>query len=143
VGRLLLVARLVLGNIKRRRLQSGLLLAMIVATTPTLTLALALHGLSNDPFARTRAATNGATPGQVTTGLAGAQVAPALITAILGIPAGLVLFGIAAGNPLNANPPVLWLIAVVPATLVAVAALTAIPARIGAQRPVAEVLRSE
>ena len=244
MGRLLLLARLVLGDIKRRRFQSGLLLAMIAATTATLTLALALHGLDNDPFARTRAhpgasllgsagspaltpttvalaaglamaiaisatiapalrgartstirALNdaarppqrrprlialssrlggagllavrliarrprrtmlsivsvtiaaehrcvsfaqgrddlvfatwatvldaqcptalaralGATPNQVTTGLAGAQVAPALI-------------------------------AVVPATLVAVAALTAIPSRIGAQRPVAEVLRSE
>jgi putative ABC transport system permease protein len=85
----------------------------------------------------------GATPGQVTTGLAGAQLAPALIAAILGIPAGLVLFAVAGGNPLRADPPVLWLIAVVPATLVAVAALTVIPARIGAQRPVAEVLRSE
>jgi hypothetical protein len=62
VGRLLLLARLVLGDIKRRRLQS-----------------------------------------------------PALIAAVLGIPA----------------------------TLLAVAALTAIPARIGAERPVADVLRSE
>ncbi|HTX13158.1 MAG TPA: FtsX-like permease family protein [Solirubrobacteraceae bacterium] len=85
----------------------------------------------------------GATPNQVTTGLAGAQLAPALIAAILGIPAGLVVFAVAGGNPLRANPPVLWLIAVIPATLIAVAALTAIPARIGAERPVAEVLRSE
>jgi putative ABC transport system permease protein len=85
----------------------------------------------------------GATPNQVATGLAGAQLAPALLAAIIGIPAGLVLFAVAGGNPLRANPPVLWLIAVVPATLIAVAALTAIPARIGAQRPVAEVLRSE
>jgi putative ABC transport system permease protein len=86
----------------------------------------------------------GATPNQVATGLAGAQLAPALIAAILGIPGGLIVFAVAGGgNPLNANPPVLWLIAVVPATLIAVAALTAIPARIGAERPVAEVLRSE
>jgi putative ABC transport system permease protein len=59
------------------------------------------------------------------------------------VPAGLVVFGLTAGNPLNANAPVLALLAVIPATLIAVAVLTAIPARIGARRPVAEVLRSD
>ncbi len=49
----------------------------------------------------------------------------------------------AAGNPNRANPPTLLLLAVIPATLIIVAALTAIPANIGARRPVAEVLRSE
>jgi putative ABC transport system permease protein len=40
-------------------------------------------------------------------------------------------------------PPLWWLIAVVPGILIVVAALTAIPARIGARRPVAEILQSE
>ena len=35
------------------------------------------------------------------------------------------------------------MLAVVPATALVVASLTAIPARIGARRPVAEILRSE
>jgi phage FluMu protein Com len=47
------------------------------------------------------------------------------------------------GNLSNASPPVLWLLAVIPGTLIAVAAVTAIPARIGAHRSVAEVLRAE
>jgi putative ABC transport system permease protein len=85
----------------------------------------------------------GATPQQITAGLAGAQVAPGLLAAILGIPVGLVLYLIAGGSPATANPPILWLVASIPATLLLVAALTAIPAHIGAHRPVAEVLRSE
>lgn len=85
----------------------------------------------------------GATPAQVSTGLAGAQLLPALIASLVGLPAGLVVFGLTAGNPLHADAPVLVLIAVIPATLIAVMVLTAIPARIAARRPVAEVLRSE
>ncbi|MBV9604720.1 MAG: ABC transporter permease [Solirubrobacterales bacterium] len=85
----------------------------------------------------------GATPNQVSTGLAGAQLVPGALAALFGLPAGLVVFGLTAGNPLNADPPIPLLLAVIPATLIAVAALTAIPARVGARRPVAEVLRSE
>jgi ABC-type glutathione transport system ATPase component len=40
-------------------------------------------------------------------------------------------------------PPLSWLIAAVLGTLLVVAGLTAIPARIGARRPVAEILQSE
>ena len=40
-------------------------------------------------------------------------------------------------------PPAWQLLAVVLATLLVVAGLTAIPARIGARRPVAEILQSE
>jgi hypothetical protein len=42
-----------------------------------------------------------------------------------------------------ATLPVLSMVATIPATLLAIAILTAIPARVGADRPVAEVLRSE
>ena len=59
MGRLLLVSRLVIGDIKRRRTQSALLLLMIVTTTTTLTIGLALHKVTDSPFARTRAATRG------------------------------------------------------------------------------------
>jgi putative ABC transport system permease protein len=85
----------------------------------------------------------GATPGQVTGGLTVAQLLPALLAACLGVPAGLALYQLAGGRVDQASPPILWLLAVIPATLLAVAALTAIPARIGANRAVAEVLRSE
>jgi putative ABC transport system permease protein len=85
----------------------------------------------------------GATPRQVTAGLAAAQLIPGLIAAALGVPAGLLLYQVAGGHLHEGSPPILWLAAVVPGTLIAVALLTALPARIGSRRPVAEVLRSE
>jgi putative ABC transport system permease protein len=56
---LLLVWRLVRGDIKRRWVQSLMLVVMITATTATLTLSLALQGVTDRPFAHTRAATKG------------------------------------------------------------------------------------
>jgi putative ABC transport system permease protein len=86
----------------------------------------------------------GATPQQITAGLTSAQLLPALAAACIGIPAGLGLYSLAArGASATASPPILSLLGVIPGTLIVVAALTAIPARIGAHRPVAEVLRSE
>ena len=84
----------------------------------------------------------GATPRQITAGLATAQLLPALVAACLGIPVGLGLYRLADHGG-HVSAPVSWLVAVIPGTLIAVAALTAIPARIGANRPVAEVLRSD
>jgi ABC-type antimicrobial peptide transport system permease subunit len=85
----------------------------------------------------------GATPRQISTGLTAAQLFPGLLAACLGIPAGLLLYDVAGGHVGRVAPPVPLLLAVIPATLIAVAVLTAIPARIGARRPVSEVLRSE
>jgi putative ABC transport system permease protein len=84
----------------------------------------------------------GATPQQVSTGLSAAQVLPALGGAIMGIPGGIGL--VAAVDPDTMTIPPLWqLLAVVPATALVVAALTTIPAHLGARRPVAEALQSE
>jgi putative ABC transport system permease protein len=85
----------------------------------------------------------GATPGQVTAGLTASQLMPGLLAACIGVPAGLALYELAGGHVDKASPPILWLLAVIPGTLIAVAVLTAIPARIGANRAVADVLRSE
>jgi putative ABC transport system permease protein len=93
------------------------------------------------PMALARAL--GATPRQVTAGLASAQLVPTLIAAVLGFPIGLFLYLAAGGNPTQANPPIMLLLAVIPGTLIAVAALTTIPARLGANRPVVEVLRAD
>ena len=84
----------------------------------------------------------GATPQQVRAGLAMTQVIPALPGAILGLPLGLGLFKVAA-HGLSGLPPVLWLVAAVLGTVVVVAALTSVPARIGLRRPVAEMLQTE
>ena len=87
----------------------------------------------------------GATPQQVSAGLAAAQVIPALPGALLGIPLGLGLYAAANGGGGQATtiPSGWWLAAAVLGTLVAVAALTTIPARIGARRPAAEILQAE
>jgi putative ABC transport system permease protein len=85
----------------------------------------------------------GATPRQVSAGLAAAQVIPALPGALLGIPLGIELFAVANSAGTVTVPSARWLLATVAGTLVAVAALTTIPARIGARRSVADILRSE
>jgi putative ABC transport system permease protein len=91
----------------------------------------------------------GATPREVSAALAAAQVLPALVGAILGVlPGGFALFhainAITGGDSDRATLPSLWqLLAVVLATVLGVAALTAVPARLGGRRPVTETLQAE
>jgi putative ABC transport system permease protein len=85
----------------------------------------------------------GASPRQVGAGLAAAQVLPALPGVIIGVPLGIALFAAASGSGKVLVPSAWWLAAAVVGTLVIVAALTTIPARIGARRPVAAVLGQE
>ncbi len=84
----------------------------------------------------------GATPQQVRAGLIMAQVIPAVPGAIIGLPLGIGLFKV-AGHHLTGLPPVLWMVAAVLGTVVVVAALTSVPARIGLRRPVAEMLQTD
>ena len=82
----------------------------------------------------------GATPGEVSAGLSAAQVLPAFAGAVLGVAGGLALWA-AIGDE---HDPTYWqLLAVVAGTVLVVAALTTIPARIGARRPTAEILQAE
>jgi len=86
----------------------------------------------------------GATPQQVAAGLSAAQVLPALVGALLGIPGGIGL--IAAVNRDGKHmtlPPLWWLVATVLGTVAAVAAITVVPAWLGTRRPAGEVLQSE
>ena len=85
----------------------------------------------------------GATPRQLSAGTTAAQLLPAFAAACLGVPLGLLLYQIVGGNLSTGTPPVWALLAVVPATLLGVALATAIPARVGARQPVAEVLRTD
>jgi len=82
----------------------------------------------------------GATPGQISAGLSVAQLLPVLAGALLGIPGGIGLYTVAKNGGPTVIPATWWLVAAVIGTLVALAGLTAIPARIGARRPVTEVL---
>jgi ABC-type lipoprotein release transport system permease subunit len=88
----------------------------------------------------------GATPREVGSALAAAQVLPALVGAILGVfPGSVALF--AAINAINDNdatlPPLWQLLALVAGTMLVVALLTTIPARLGGRRPVTETLQAE
>lgn len=80
----------------------------------------------------------GATARDVSSALAAAQVLPALAGAILGVfPGGYALFhaiiAITGGDRDSATFPALWqLLALVAGTVLVVAALTAVPARLGA-----------
>jgi putative ABC transport system permease protein len=84
----------------------------------------------------------GATPREVSAGLSAAQVLPAFTGAVLGIPGGIGLY--MAVVPDEAPiPPLWWLLAVVAGTVLVVAVLTTIPARLGARRPVVPILQAE
>lgn len=85
----------------------------------------------------------GATPQQVSAGLSAAQVLPALVGALLGIPGGFALVSAVNkdGEPVTI-PPLWWLAATVLGTAAAVAAITAVPAWLGTRRPAGEVLQS-
>jgi putative ABC transport system permease protein len=85
----------------------------------------------------------GASPEQVTAGIAAAQVLPAMPGVLLGIPLGIGLYAFAVGGIGIIIPPVWWLAAAVLGTLAAVAVLAAIPALADARRPVSPILQSE
>ena len=115
------------------------LLALAAVNAIFITWATALDARHSSALARAL----GATPRQVSTGLSLAQVLPALVGAILGIPGGIELIRAADPDPTTTLAPLWQLLAVVPGTVLVVAGLTAIPARISARRPVAGILASE
>jgi len=84
----------------------------------------------------------GASPEQVGWALVVAQLLPALPGAILGVPVGVGLYDAVGrhGSTLPSAPAVLGVLVV---TLLVVAMLTSVPARIGARTSVAEILQSE
>ena len=121
-----------------------ILLALAAVNAIFITWATVLDNRHSSALARAL----GATPREVSAALAAAQVLPALAGAILGVfPGGFALFAainaITGGDSDRATLPSLWqLLAVVLATVLVVAALTAVPARLGGRRPVTETLRA-
>ncbi|MGW5260145.1 FtsX-like permease family protein [Microbispora sp. NPDC004025] len=115
-----------------------LLIALAVVNIVTFTWTTAMEARANMAVARTL----GATPGQITAGLSTAQFLPSLPGAVLGVPLGAGLLSLFAAR--NAvEPPTAWLLGAALATLLATAALTALPARLAARRSVARVLSAE
>ena len=84
----------------------------------------------------------GASSRQVSVGLVAAQVFSALPGVIVGVPLGIGLFaGVSRGGVVQ--PSALWLAATALGTLLAMAGLTAVPARIGTRQPAADILQAE
>lgn len=84
----------------------------------------------------------GATPRQITLGLSAAQIIAALPGTILGIPAGIALVA-ALSHGDSTSAPAIWIAAVFIGSLLAVAVLSSIPARLSTRQPVAEILQAE
>jgi ABC-type lipoprotein release transport system permease subunit len=115
-----------------------MLVAQAAVNAICITWATALDARRSSALARAL----GATPDQVSAGLSVSQVLPALAGAILGIPGGIALAEALDDDPVTI--PQLWqLLAVVLGSALVIAALTAIPARVTARRPAAEILQSE
>jgi len=85
----------------------------------------------------------GATRGQVGAAVVAAQLVPALAGVLLGIPGGIGLVA-AIGRAGTMHMPPAWsMLGTVAGTLAAVAALTAIPARVGTRHSPARILSGE
>ncbi|TDE39314.1 ABC transporter permease [Nonomuraea mesophila] len=115
-----------------------LLIVLAVVNTITFTWTTAMEARANLAIARTL----GATPGQVSAGLSAAQLLPSLPGAVIGVPLGTGLLSLFAADN-AAEAPSSWLSGAVVAALVATAALTALPTRLAARRPVTPTLSSE
>jgi putative ABC transport system permease protein len=85
----------------------------------------------------------GVTPLQVSAGLSVVQLLPALPAAVIGIPAGIGLVVAASHGGTLTIPPAWSLMVVLLAVFLVLAGLIAVPARIGARRPPADILQSE
>jgi len=111
------------------------ILALINAVVSTWTAVLD----ARQPLAVAR--TLGATPAQAGVGLAAAQLLPAIPGVAVGIPTGIGLVASLSTDEVQ-YPPGSWLLATALGVLLAVAALTAIPALTAARHPVADALQS-
>ena len=86
----------------------------------------------------------GATPEQITAGLSAAQLIPALLGALLGIPIGIGIYAaVKTGPGAMTLPSVGWFLAMIALTLLVIAVLTTVATRMGSRRPIAEVLQAE
>jgi putative ABC transport system permease protein len=85
----------------------------------------------------------GTTPGQTASSLLTTQLLPALAGALFGIPVGIALYGAVQQGGSQAGLPLAWILLLVLGMPAAVAALTALPAKISTRQPIAQILQSE
>ena len=118
-----------------------IMLAALAAVNAIFITQATVQDFPDVPTAVTRAL--GTTPAQLAAGLSIAPIAPAVAGALLAIAGGYGLFTVANQGGNIAAPPAWSLVIALLGTVIAVTALTSIPARSGAHRPVAEILQSE
>jgi putative ABC transport system permease protein len=132
------------GPIEVRTDQTGqVLLAVTLALVALSTLNTVLVGWSTAVHARralTITRTLGATPGQVVAALCVAQLLPAVAGVAAGIPAGLGLYWLFGDTVI---PPAAWLLTAALVILLAVGALTALPAWVHTRSPAGRALNAE
>ncbi|UWM47849.1 ABC transporter permease [Streptomyces carpaticus] len=134
----LLVQRIVAGSV-------ALVIALAVAGAVSLAVAgavsLAWNAALDARHSLAVTRTLGATPGQANRALVLAQLLPALPAAALGAPAGAGLYGLLHARPMAAaGPGPADSALLVAGTLLGLAAVTAVPARVDTHRPVHVVL---
>jgi putative ABC transport system permease protein len=112
---------------------------LILAAVNAIVIASATALESRRPAALLRAL--GATPAQVAVGLTLAQLGPALVGVLLGIPGPIALF--LRGGRLSTVPPVIPLVAVAIVTLLAIGTLTAVATLAASRGPAADMLQAD
>lgn len=133
------------GYLDPRVTQATTIISVMLAVLAAVNVVIAAWTTALDtrhPAALARAL--GATPGQITVGLATAQLLPALLGTLLGIAGGVGICAAAKTGPDPLTlPPAWWFAALALATLLVVAVLAAVPTRIGARHPTAHALQAE
>ncbi|MGX7675143.1 FtsX-like permease family protein [Plantactinospora sp. DSM 117369] len=122
--------------------QATLLLTVVLCTLALINAVVSTWSAVLDarqPLAVAR--TLGATPAQAGVGLAVAQLLPAIPGVAVGVPAGIGLVTFLSTGEVQ-YPPGSWLLATALGVLLAIAALTAIPAMVATRRPVVDTLQS-
>ncbi|KAB1916269.1 FtsX-like permease family protein [Micromonospora sp. AMSO31t] len=132
-----------LANPRSERMDQALLVVIVVLCILALINAIVSTWTAvldaRQPLAVAR--TLGATPGQAGVGLAVAQLLPAIPGVVAGIPAGIGLLTFVSTGEFQ-YPPNSWLLGTALGVLLAIAALTAIPAMVATRRPVVDTLQS-
>jgi hypothetical protein len=82
MGRILLIGRLAVRDLRRRRVEAALILLVITAATATLTLGLVLSGVTSHPYLDTKVATTGPDVVAQSSGSAKGGGSPADLTAL-------------------------------------------------------------
>ncbi len=117
---------------------------MLLVLAAVMALLITWATVLDSRYASALARALGATPQQITTGLSVSQLLSVIPGSILGVPLGIALLQtVAKSGDAYRHAPLWWLLLVVVGTWLVMAALTAVPARIGSRHSAVQILQSE